>query len=56
MCGQKEILTRADWVATLFLFVGMLLVATSGPGSQDMEQPNLIELPSPTRVGLRAPR
>jgi len=46
VCGQKEILTRADWAATFMLFGGVLLVAMSGPGSEETEQPRLEELPT----------
>lgn len=46
VCGQKEVLTRADWVATFMLFGGVLLVAMSGPGSEETEQPRLEELPA----------
>jgi len=35
VCGQKEVLSRAEWASTLLVLVGVTSIAVSGPGSQE---------------------
>lgn len=44
--GTKEILTRADWAATVMLTLGVVCVATSGPGSVETDVVPLDEVPA----------
>lgn len=46
VCGTKEVLTKADWIATVMLSLGVIFVAISGPGGVESDVVPLEDVPA----------